>query len=80
MKRVSVSLQELATNVEDYLAMHAGKRVAFVMLVSVDDSVQYVGNCKREDGMMLIETQLEHWRARKADIPGHYNPDLMRKP
>lgn len=79
MKRVSVSLQELATNVEDFLHMQAGKMVAFVMLVSVDDSVQYIANCAREDGKLLLETQLEHWTRGRADIPGHYNPDLREQ-
>lgn len=64
---VSLSLQDLAGIVSD---------IAFVLLVSVDKTSQYVSNCTRADGTELIESLLSRWKANRADIPAHYNPDL----
>jgi hypothetical protein len=75
-KEVSLSLQHLAGIVSDYLAKTAGEPIAFVLLVSVDKTAQYVSNASREDGRELIESLLARWRANRADIPAHYNPDL----
>ncbi|MEY5098662.1 MAG: hypothetical protein RJA36_1381, partial [Pseudomonadota bacterium] len=37
---------------------------------------QYVSNATRDDGRELIESLLARWKAGRADIPAHYNPDL----
>lgn len=73
---VSLSLQQLAAEVSAFLAERAGEPVAFVLMVSVDNTTQYVSNCKRDDGRLLIESLLNRWEANRADIPAHYNPDL----
>jgi hypothetical protein len=38
---------------------------------------QYVSNASRKDGTDLIESLLARWKANRADIPAHYNPDLL---
>ena len=38
--------------------------------------MQYVANVKREEGVALLEDLLARWKAGRADIPAHYNPDL----
>lgn len=73
---VSLSLQELAGMVQDFLASKAGEPLAFVLMVSVDGVVQYVSNASRQDGMDLVQSLLSRWAAGRADIPAHCNPDL----
>lgn len=75
---VSVSLQELAVVIDGFLAEKAGERISFVLVVATDDVGQYISNTKREDGVELIESLLARWKAKRADIPAHYNPDLPR--
>lgn len=77
--RVSLSLQELAQYADDFLKERAGERVAFVLIVAVDDVAQYVSNADRKDGRELIESLLARWKAGRADIPAHYNPDLPKR-
>lgn len=75
---VSVSLQELAVVIDDFLTEKAGERISFVLVVATDDVAQYVSNTERKDGVELIESLLGRWKANRADIPAHYNPDLPR--
>ncbi len=76
--RISLILQQLANEIDATLRHAAGERVAFVLVVSADDVSQYIANCKRPDGVALIESLLQRWKTGKADIPAHYNPDLPR--
>lgn len=73
---VSLILQELAAGINEVLKSAAGEEVAFVLIVQADKVAQYVSNTKRADGVQLIESLLERWKAGRADIPAHYNPDL----
>lgn len=74
---VSISLQTLATAIDNFLTgVAGGERQAFVLIVSTDGVSQYVSNASRADGTMLIEELLARWKAGCADIPAHYNPDL----
>lgn len=77
--QVSLRLQDIASGLSDLLQDIAGEPIAFVLIVSVDKTAQYVSNASREDGTELIESLLERWRAKRADIPAHYNPDLKTK-
>lgn len=74
--RLSIALQDIAGGLEDALAGLAGEPVAFVLVLQVGDVSQYVSNTRREDGAALIEDLLARWKANRADIPAHYNPDL----
>jgi hypothetical protein len=47
-----------------------------VLVCQVDGVAQYVSSTQRADGTALIESLLERWKAGRADIPAHYNPDL----
>ena len=76
--RLSVSLQGIASQIEDALTDAAGERVGWVLMVNADDVTQYVSNCGRQDGVGLIESLLARWKAGRADIPAHMNPDLPR--
>lgn len=73
---VSLLLQSLAATINDALAGAAGEPIAFVLLVSVEGTLQYISNASREDGTEMIESLLARWKAGRADIPTHYNPDL----
>lgn len=74
--KTSLVLQRLANEINATLAHAAGEELAFVLIVSADKTVQYISNASRQDGVELIESLLERWRAGRADIPAHYNPDL----
>ena len=78
--RLSVSLQAIAQQLDDALADVAGKRVNFVLVLDADDVSQYISNCQRADGVAIIEGLLARWKAGRADIPAHYNPDLPKGP
>ncbi len=76
--RLSVSLQGIASQIEDALADAAGQRVHWVLIVNADDVSQYVSNGDRKNGAELIESLLARWKAGRADIPAHMNPDLPK--
>ena len=78
--RVSLVLQQLAATIEDTLADAAGERIAFVLVLQADEIAQYISNTERKDGAELIESLLDRWKANRADIPAHYNPDLKETP
>jgi len=74
----SVRLSLFAEGVQGALAAAAGEPVSFVLIVQCDGVAQYVSNCERKDGADMIESLLARWKAGRADIPAHYNPDLKR--
>jgi hypothetical protein len=78
--RVSLILQCLASGISDVLKEAAGEEIAFVLVVQADQVAQYVSNTKRSDGVALLEDLLARWKAGRADIPAHYNPDLKSPP
>lgn len=75
-KSLSVALQDIAGSVQHDLHRATGVNCAFVLVVQVDGAAQYISNCDRKDGAELIESLLARWKANRADIPAHYNPDL----
>lgn len=75
-KRISVALPVIAKHLDAALTDTAGVEVPWVLVCQVDGIAQYVSNTQRQDGTALIETLLERWKAGRADIPAHYNPDL----
>lgn len=75
---LSLRLQDIAQSLSDVLADVAGEPIAFVLVLSADDVSQYISNCKRQEGVEMIEGLLSRWKAGRADIPAHYNPDLKR--
>ena len=74
--RLSVRMQDIAQSLADVLTDVAGEPVPFVLVLQADKAAQYVSNCDRKDGSELIESLLARWKAGRADIPAHYNPDL----
>lgn len=74
--RLSVALPIVAQHLAELLAAAAGKDIAFVLVCQADGVAQYVSNASRNDGTELIESLLARWKAGRADIPAHYNPDL----
>lgn len=76
--RLSLLLQDVAEGVQNALNAAAGEPVAFVLVIQADKVAQYVSNCDRNDGKALIEDLLARWKAGRADIPAHYNPDLPK--
>ena len=74
--RVSLAMQDIASAVSDLLEAAAGEPIAFVLVCQADGVAQYVSNASRADGTELIESLLARWKAGRADIPAHYNPDL----
>jgi hypothetical protein len=74
--RLSVRLQDIAQSLAEVLDEVAGEPIAFVLLLNADKTAQYISNCSRQDGRELIESLLARWKAGRADIPAHYNPDL----
>ncbi len=76
--RLSVSLQTVAQFLDEVLTEAAGERVSYVLVVQADEVAQYVSNTERKDGKELLESLLARWKANRADIPAHYNPDLPK--
>lgn len=74
--RLSVRLQDIAQSLSEVLDEVAGEPIGFVLVLSADKTAQYISNCDRKDGRELIEELLARWKAGRADIPAHYNPDL----
>lgn len=72
----SLVLQDVANTIQDKLLKATGQDIAFALVISVDNTAQYVSNCSREDGKMLLKDLLKRWESNRADIPAHYNPDL----
>jgi hypothetical protein len=54
----------------------AGEPIAFVLVLNADKTAQYISNCDRKDGRELLQSLMDRWDAKRADIPAHYNPDL----
>lgn len=77
---LSLRLQDIAQSLSDVLSEVAGEPVAFVLVLSADGVSQYVSNAARKDGADMIEGLLDRWKAGRADIPAHYNPDLRAAP
>ncbi len=73
---LSIRLQAIAQALEDTLNEAAGEPCAFVLVCQADGVAQYVSNADRKDGRELIESLLARWKAGRADIPAHYNPDV----
>lgn len=76
--KFSVQAQVLASALDKLLAEITGEPTAFVLVVSTDKVAQYVSNAARKDGVDLLESLLARWKAGRADIPAHYNPDLPK--
>lgn len=73
---LSIALPIVAKLLNELLAEAAGEEIAWVLVCQGDNVAQYVSNTKRADGIDLIESLLARWKAGRADIPAHYNPDL----
>jgi len=73
---LSIALQDVAASINDVLHQIAGEPVAFVLVLQSGGVAQYVSNATRDNGAALIEDLLARWKAGRADIPAHYNPDL----
>ncbi len=76
MTEVSLALPILASLIQEYLEEKAGEVIPFTLLVGTDKVVQYVSNINRQESIDLIESLLHRFRAGRANIPAHYNPDL----
>lgn len=76
--RLSIALPVVAQYLNELLAEAAGEEVAWVLVVQADKVAQYISNTERADGIDLLESLLARWKAGRADIPAHYNPDLPK--
>ena len=76
--KLSLRLQDIAQSLDDVLLDVAGERIGFVLVLNADGVAQYISNANRKDGRELIESLLARWKAGRADIPAHYNPDLPK--
>lgn len=74
--RLSVDLQDIAARLHTILEQSAGEPCAFVLVCQADGVAQYVSNADRKDGRELLQSLMDRWDAKRADIPAHYNPDL----
>lgn len=72
--RLSVSLQDIAARLHTMLEQSAGEPCAFVLVCQADGVAQYVSNADRKDGRELLQSLMDRWDAKRADIPAHYNP------
>ena len=77
--KLSLRMQDIAQSLAEVLEEVAGEPIAFVLVLSADKTAQYVSNASRVDGKEMIEGLLARWKAGRADIPAHYNPDLPKQ-
>lgn len=77
---LSLRLQDIAQSLGEVLDEVAGEPIAFVLVLSADNTAQYVSNASRQDGRDLLQSLMDRWDAKRADIPAHYNPDLKAAP
>lgn len=77
--RLSIALPVVAQYLNELLTEAAGEEVAWVLVVQADKVAQYISNTARPDGVELIEGLLARWKAGRADIPAHHNPDLPKR-
>jgi hypothetical protein len=75
--RISLAGQQIGKVVQEYLDAIAGQETAYVLLISADQTVQYLANVDRRTGMHMVASQLEHWKKAGADIPAHLNVDEL---
>lgn len=75
---LSIHMQAIADALSAVLDGFAQESVPFVLVLATDGIAQYVSNLKRQDSVELMETLLARWKAGRADIPAHYNPDLKK--
>ena len=73
---LSTALQPLASTIDQFLEELVGERLGFVLVIGVDNTMQYVANVDRFVGAELLRELLSGWDNRRADIPGAINPDL----
>lgn len=76
--RLSIALPVVAQYLNELLTEAAGEEVAWVLVVQADKVAQYISNTERSEGTELLESLLSRWKAGRADIPAHYNPDLPK--
>lgn len=76
--RLSVSLQRIAKELNANLRAAVDEEIAWVLVCQTDGVAQYVSNASRKDGTELLESLLARWKAGRADIPAHMNPDFPR--
>lgn len=76
--RLSIALPVVAQYLNELLTEAAGEEVAWVLVVQADKVAQYISNTERSEGVELLESLLSRWKAGRADIPAHYNPDLPK--
>jgi hypothetical protein len=77
--KLSVDMQAIGAALSELLDDIAGEPIPFVLILQADNISQYLSNCDRKDGRQLLEDLLERWKAGRADIPAHYNPDLPKQ-
>lgn len=74
-RALSGRLQGMAEGLDEVLEKFYGSRVGFVLILAPFDQpqteVQYVSNCKREDGADLIRKLFERWQLFLPDVPTH---------
>jgi len=75
---LSFALQDLAAGISEVLKGEVGEDIAFVLICQTNGVAQYVSNTDRQEGKALVESLLERWKAGRADIPAHYNPDIKK--
>lgn len=73
-------LPVVASEIASVLKAMTGSHTGFVLILHAHDTSQYISNCKREDGSRMIEEILMRWRANRADIGAHMNPELSQPP
>jgi hypothetical protein len=59
---VSLTLQDLAREINTYLNVVADRGMPFVLVVNMGRSAHYLSNVSRDDGMGLLETVVSAWK------------------
>lgn len=68
---IHLKLLELAQAVEEVLIEQTGKVPTLVLVVRIDDTMQYVSNVLRPEGLKLLDELFEAWQAGLGEVTYH---------
>ena len=70
-RNISLTLQDVASGINDVLTDIAGEKVGFSLFVWTEERAQYISNSEREQCAAAIREILDGWDNGMPDIPAH---------
>jgi len=71
IRKVSLAMQDIATELDQRITEIAGRRVAFSLFVWTDGRCNYISTAERQEIIAVLEGMIAGWKAGMPDIPAH---------